>query len=258
MIKYDEFCVHCLKVCDLPRHPDEEARSRCVRIIEILISAKANINPRNSKGSTPLMWLVCSSMQYAESLWFSGKGRIVKGLCLHVNPQYLAAPSSWSFDWNGFERDSLLPFVTIAYRHVPLSWNNDNDRTVSCVAKVRMSSEEHWGGEAVSWHPKDLTSDGISGDQLPPDPEADQRGLQIFKLKDSLFCYLNQLTFRIFQTIRLSDVDPITPSYCGVEFERAQARIVLFFQPALCIPMLFIYVWVATIGFPRFVDAEVD
>ncbi|CAL1151461.1 unnamed protein product, partial [Cladocopium goreaui] len=42
-------------VCDLPRHPDEEARSRCVRIIEILISAKANINPRNSKGSTPLM-----------------------------------------------------------------------------------------------------------------------------------------------------------------------------------------------------------
>ena len=121
MIKYDEFCVHCLKVCDLPRHPDEEARSRCVRIIEILISAKANINPRNSKGSTPLMWLVCSSMQYAESLWFSGKGRIVKGLCLHVNPQYLAAPSSWSFDWNGFERDSLLPFVTIAYRHVPLS-----------------------------------------------------------------------------------------------------------------------------------------
>ena len=55
MIKYDEFCVHCLKVCDLPRHPDEEARSRCVRIIEILISAKANINPLNSKGSTPLM-----------------------------------------------------------------------------------------------------------------------------------------------------------------------------------------------------------
>lgn len=42
-------------VCDLPLHPDEEARSRCVRIIETLISAKANINPRNSKGSTPLM-----------------------------------------------------------------------------------------------------------------------------------------------------------------------------------------------------------
>lgn len=178
MIKYDEFCVHCLKVCDLPRHPDEEARSRCVRIIEILISAKANINPRNSKGSTPLMWPVCSTQKVCDSV-------ATEGLCLHVNPHYLAAPSSWSFDWNGFERDSLLPFVTIAYRHVPLSWNNENDQTASCVAKVRMSSEEHWGGEAVSWHPKDLTFDGISGDQLPPDPEADQRGLQIFKLKDA-------------------------------------------------------------------------
>jgi len=42
-------------VCDLPADPDEEVRSRCVQIIQTLISAKANLNPRNSRGSTPLM-----------------------------------------------------------------------------------------------------------------------------------------------------------------------------------------------------------
>ncbi len=47
----------CPQVCDLPADPDKEVRSRCVQIIQTLISAKANLNPRNSRGSTPLMLL---------------------------------------------------------------------------------------------------------------------------------------------------------------------------------------------------------
>jgi len=43
-------------VCDMPTEPTGLPQEGCVPIIEALILAKANINPRNSTGATPIMY----------------------------------------------------------------------------------------------------------------------------------------------------------------------------------------------------------
>lgn len=43
------------EVCDLPTQGDGRPREKCMAILKSLIAARANINPRNSTGLTPLM-----------------------------------------------------------------------------------------------------------------------------------------------------------------------------------------------------------
>lgn len=54
------------EVCDMPTDSAGQVDCSCKSIIQALVEAKANINPRNSRGATPLMQLGCSRQTDAE------------------------------------------------------------------------------------------------------------------------------------------------------------------------------------------------